>query len=366
MKIVAIAIAVMVAAQPLTPASRTLSPLRGARALEGLLPARRGEGGRRPDEGRTIETYIATLQRIRALVKAGNLNAARTEAQSIAGAEVTSPAGTFHADDALLKTIDAGSAARIDATIAELQRIQQPAKPAAPNPKLLDALAREEAVTSLREDGKVDTDVVDSSTLAAFSRHFRRAMEWITNKLSDFYDWLSSFWPKKSGDEKKPASMRGIVIAIAVVIVLLVLILAIEALRRSRRAPKELVQSMAPAASARDEDPLSRAANEWEIYAEKLAAAGRCREAIRAWYHAILVTLYGAAILHFRKGKTNWEYVASLSPALAWRRDFVEMTRRFESEWYGHDESSGGALDDCASLAKTILDSVRRGMRGAA
>ena len=62
-------------------------------------------------------------------------------------------------------------------------------------------------------------------------------------------------------------------------------------------------------ASQRDADPLSREQDEWEKYAAELAAAGRLREAIRAWYHAVLVGLFRAGLLHHHKGRTNWEYV---------------------------------------------------------
>src|SRR5207244_5595400 len=117
-------------------------------------------------------------------------------------------------------------------------------------------------------------------------------------------------------------------------------VLALEVVRRSRRRELVAVATSDPVASRADEDPLSRAANEWERYAAQLAAAGRIREAIRAWYHAVLVTLYGAGILHFRKGRTNWEYISTITPTIPWRGDFVKLTRRFEHEWYGSANSS--------------------------
>ena len=97
--------------------------------------------------------------------------------------------------------------------------------------------------------------------------------------------------------------------------IIVLVILAFEVVRRSRARQTEPVMASEPLSSKRDEDPLSRGASEWERYAAQLAAAGRLREAIRAWYHAVLVTLYGANILHYRKGRTNWEYVAGLAPA---------------------------------------------------
>jgi len=149
-------------------------------------------------------------------------------------------------------------------------------------------------------------------------------------------------------------------------IVLILAILAFEVIRRSRKRAAILVEESAPLTSTSDDDPLSRGANEWERYAAQLAAAGRFREAIRAWYHAVLVTLYGANILHYRKGRTNWEYVAGVGPEHAWRARFIEITRLFEHEWYGSDDSSGDALDECAAAARDVLLAVRRANREAA
>ena len=130
--------------------------------------------------------------------------------------------------------------------------------------------------------------------------------------------------------------MTALVIALAAVLA----VLGLLALRR-RGAPAAFpAPAAAPAPPARDDDPLSRRAGEWEVYARELAAAGRCREAVRAWYHAVLVALYQQGALHHRKGRTNWEYVAAVPPEAAWRPAFAALTRRFEREWYGSDRSS--------------------------
>jgi len=148
---------------------------------------------------------------------------------------------------------------------------------------------------------------------------------------------------------------------VTIVIVIVIALLAFEVIRRSKRSDGSTVATSEPVGSKRDEDPLSRGATEWERYAAQLAAAGRYREAIRAWYHAVLVTCYSAGVLHFRKGRTNWEHAARLGPDAPYRPAFLDITRRFDREWYGRDESSREALDDCADLARTILESVRAG-----
>ena len=142
-----------------------------------------------------------------------------------------------------------------------------------------------------------------------------KVFEWIAEKLADFFDWLKRFWPDIKMPKQTPtAGMRWIVGAVVGLIALVIGILAFEVIRRSKRRPADIAVESEPASSSRDADPMSRGASEWERYAAQLAAAGRIREAIRAWYHAVLVTLYGAGVLTFRKGRTNWEYIASLRP----------------------------------------------------
>jgi hypothetical protein len=160
--------------------------------------------------------------------------------------------------------------------------------------------------------------------------------------------------------------MRWIVTAVVGLIVLAIIVLAIEVTRRALRGKVEPPLASEPSSSQRDEDPTSRETSEWERYAGQLATSGRFREAIRAWYHAVLVACYGAAILSYRKGRTNWEYIASLAPSIAWRPEFIRLTQRFEQEWYGSEQSSSEALEECSRRARRILDAVRRMQKGAA
>jgi hypothetical protein len=111
--------------------------------------------------------------------------------------------------------------------------------------------------------------------------------------------------------------------------------------------------------SRRDENPLSREASGWEEHARELAAERRFREAIRAWYHAVLVALFQAGLLHHQKGRTNWEYVARLDPRLGWRPGFVALTRLFDREWYGRRACDAAALAECAREARGVLVAVR-------
>jgi Domain of unknown function (DUF4129) len=312
-----------------------------------------------PPHSRTLPQYIAALQGLRA-------NPA--EATALIGSEIDSPAGRFHADDALLGAIarkDKDAQTRLDATIAALQQTSATTTTNTDR-QLLERLRREEQADELRRGGEVALPEETNATLLhRIAEWVRKGFEWLGEKIVDFFEWLSKWWPKSGRRDVRPRGLGGVpflVTALTIAIVAMLAVLALEVLRRSRKEGAPELAASDPIASRRDEDPLSRGANEWERYAAQLAAAGRIREAIRAWYHAVLVTCYGAGVLHFRKGRTNWEYVSLLRADVAWRPLFIELTRRFEREWYGRDESTPEALDDCARRARGILDALHRGV----
>jgi len=319
--------------------------------------------------GRSIGDYVAALHSIRAHLASNNLAAAQTQAATLKGAEITWPGGTFHTDDTLLDAIANAKRAdrelllRIDVTLDELHR--SGVANASVDPKLLKQVAAEQEVPELVKGGEIPTKLErDVPLFERIVQSLGEMLEWIGKKLRKLLEWIVDLFPSaRRGDPGATFGMRWIVITVAILIVIAIIILAFEVTRRSKRAKPEVAESE-PLRSKRDEDPLSRGASEWERYAAQLAAAGRFREAIRAWYHAVLVTCYSAGVLHFRKGRTNWEYISLLAPSLAWRPELIQLTRRFEREWYGVNESTEDALEECSDRARGILDAIHR--RGAA
>jgi hypothetical protein len=265
----------------------------------------------------TLADYLSRLARIRGEL-VSDLPAAQNEARALLTATVQSPAGGFQADTSLFAAIASGKApidlaiqSRLDATLTAL-RASAPVSAAASrpaDPALVERLRRNEKATELQRGGEVfATNVEETSALKRAIQWIGKAYHWLVDLLGRIYDWMRKLWPSepaKEGALPTTAGLPWMVTAVVILIVVLLVILAFEVIRRSRKAAAPPVAESEPVSSERDDDPLSRASNEWERYAEELAAAGRNREAIRAWYHAVLVTLFSAAILHFRKGRTN-------------------------------------------------------------
>lgn len=229
----------------------------------------------------------------------------------------------------------------------------------APDPKLLEKIRAREALAALPQGGRLP-EVQDGSLFAALAGFIEPIAQAINDFFTKIWDWLLDllFSSRSSG-----GSMVGLnLVVVTVLVVALALVLGWvgwRVLRRRRRGAVPAVAGPAPLPPAADDDPLSREANEWERYARELAAAGRAREAIRAWYHAVLVALYRAGTLHYRKGRTNWEYVSAVPPGTGWRSGFVEITRHFEREWYGRDQSTPEALRESEEMALALLSAVR-------
>jgi hypothetical protein len=306
-----------------------------------------------------IAEYIAKLERIDALLAANQRDLAKNEALTLTG-EVEWAKGTFEADASLRADVERGERARLVATIAELRRATGMSAAQADR-KLLEQIAAEQEPPELPKGGEIATKLDrDIPLLERIAKSIEAMLEWVRTKLRQLFDWLMDLLPRRRNAAGQPtAGLHWIVWAVVASILLVILYLAIDVLRRSRaRGPVE-VETSAPIGSKQDEDPLSRGATEWERYAADLANAGRFREAIRAWYHAVLVTCYAAGILHFRKGRTNWEYIASLAPSLEWRPDAIELTRHFEQEWYGALHSTRDAYDACSERARDVLTALR-------
>ncbi len=319
--------------------------------------------------------YVARLAVVRDALAGGRFEEAGTTAAALDGvAQISRGNNSFEPDHALLRSAQEAAnkrardfvvIGRLSSTIEAFGGSDVESDAKSTDPALLERIRIREKAGELMRGGEIKELPQTSPTLLdEIARIFGKIIDWLAEKLEKLFDWLGKLWPKAREDEKGK-SFLGVPVVVWIVTVLIVttvLLLATYVLRRSKRRAAAVVSTQV-AASERDADPLSRESNEWERYAAELTAAGRLREAIRAWYHAVLMTLYRSGVLHYRKGVTNWEYVRALSPAFEWRPVFISMTRLFDREWYGRRETTEEALESCAADARQILVAIRQGGR---
>lgn len=328
--------------------------------------------------------YRRRLIEIRGHLGRGEWEAARQQAQRLAGQRVAfgrDAADELEPDLSVLRPL-AGARDRAAASKAALPLARLivalrdgpeaaadaggPSSPAAApaampraDAALLERLRRSQELAAIAAGGSLpDPGVGGDGVLDAVRNFLRPPARLLASLWDGFRDWLVRWLRRllEGAQGRRPAfGLRGVVF-LAVLLALAMLAAVVQAVRRrQRRRQPAAVTPAAMTGPPQDDDPLSRAAGQWESYARDLAAEGRFREAIRAWYHAVLVTLYQRGIVHYRKGRTNWEYLATIPPAASWRPALVEMTRHFEREWYGRDRSSPEALADSQTLARRLL-----------
>lgn len=299
-----------------------------------------------------LASYRARLERIDSLLAEGNRDRAAADAKTLLGDTVRAGAEDLAPDEWTLAPIARGDPhrARLRGLLVAL-RARESGSPRVDR-ALLERVRKAQAERE-RGGGEIGPlPVEEVSFVVQLGLWAKGALRWIGRRLLDLLDWFLKLFPKGPGDAGATFRQLTRVVLIGVGVIL-VLVLAL-ALASAQRGPPRL-EKVRSTGAAKDEDPLSRTASGWEARASELAREGRAREAIRAWYHAILVRSYAAGILHYRRGRTNWEYMRALSPQVAWRPQFEDLTRRFDVEWYGHAESSPEALSDFATTAQTIL-----------
>lgn len=312
-----------------------------------------------------VAAYQERLAGIDARLRGGDWVGARTEARELLDDRIAYGDETLEPDLSILRPLadapnaDAARAAapRLARLVEELAETRATAPPPS-DPAVLEEVRARQAVAELPQGGQLPKK--RTSLLETIGEVLEPFARWVREAWESFLEWLADLFPD---EERKPVFLGMDLATVVTIVVILCAALAAwlgwRAFRNRRRRGAPVVAESAPPPPATDDDPLSRGASEWERYAAELAAAGRFREAIRAWYHAVLVHLFRRGALHYRKGRTNWEYVAALAPGYAWRPDFIELTRCFEREWYGRDASEAEALREAEDRSRTLLSSLR-------
>jgi hypothetical protein len=311
----------------------------------------------------SVGEYAAALEEIAADVRGGRLDLARTAARDLERTEVAWAGELLAPDPIVLAGVvgaNDGAAARralprLDRLAKDLRAVSGDAAPVMrePSPRVLDGLAPPE---DPQKGGTVTPPrLPEVSVPQRAADAILAAWDVVVRWWRAFWDWLESLVPARVRPQGDARGVARVAVIFTVVAIVLLVVLAVRAARGRRAAP---AQESVLQDSAADEDPLSRETSEWERHARELAAALRFREAIRAWYHAVLTALFRRGELHYRKGRTNWEYVAGLSPQLAWRGGFIALTRQFDREWYGRRTSDREAHEACAHQARLILDAI--------
>ncbi|MBI3855062.1 MAG: DUF4129 domain-containing protein [Planctomycetes bacterium] len=313
-----------------------------------------------------LAEYRDRLRAIQEALDRKDLDGVRARAGELRSRRVRHGGAVFDADETVLGPLADGAAdagVRLRALRAQLESLDGGAPPGAPDGALLERLRLEEEELARSPDRAVGGPRLHAPEVPrSLSDRVLEILEAFGKLIDRFLKWLLRlFFSGGGGKAPEAPSTRYLVAGLVLAVLGTLAVVAVLALRRRHRGPELEARSEAPARSGEDDDPLSRSATEWERFAAELMKSGRFREAIRAWYHALLVSLFRAGALHYRKDRTNWEYAYALPSTVGWRAGFVEATRTFEQEWYGRRDTPAETAEMYQERARQMLDAVHEG-----
>ena len=311
-----------------------------------------------------VESYRETLDAIAARLDAGDTARAAELASGLEGERIDWEGEPLLPDSALLAAIAHSRGTEVrpaqDALRAALhEKTGTTAEVTTDDRRTLERLGRERVEARLSTlPGMPEVGIPWGERIGQW---LSSAARWVGRKIVALVRWLKRWWgpterPLPSA-EAVTSLAQGVLVVVGIVAVLLVGLAVVALLRR--RAPRVEPAAATPASSA-DADPTSRDEPAWRARAEALAAEGRHREAICAFYHALLVRCFQTGALHSRRGTTNREYARTLDTRVAWAPEFDELTLRFDLEWYGHDSSTATAFRDFSERTEVLIGRLGR------
>ncbi len=299
------------------------------------------------------QDYRARLEQLAAAIDADQLPAATALSADLATQHVTWDGTVLPTDPRIHAALIAGQPGtarhRISQVLDTVDAMPHHAA-AIVDQAALAAIAKRQQAAQLAAGGTLgELNLHQPEQLKPLAERIHDAWEWLGSLWRDFWDWVRWLFgsdPHQTKAEGGSSTTTWVAIGLGVILLLVIVL----ALRRSPPPRVESTTAPLPLDAATDQDPRSRAADEWIRHARALAAEGRQREAVRAWYHALLVTCWARGHLHHRTGRTNWEYAVTLAAALPWSGRFRDLTARFDRTWYGGQEDATYAADAEAIL----------------
>jgi hypothetical protein len=162
--------------------------------------------------------------------------------------------------------------------------------------------------------------------------------------LSEFVQWLTSFWPAPPAPAAAPSGMESVAFVLRIVLYAgLAVLLAFLVFKIAPRLFPHLRRAGKPRSKRRiilgEEIQEDEAAADLFSQAERLAREGDLRGAIRKGYIALLCDLSDRRILGLARHKTNRDYVADVRSRRDLHARMRSVTEMFERHWYGSQRS---------------------------
>ena len=187
-----------------------------------------------------------------------------------------------------------------------------------------------------------------------------------------FWKWVGRMLEKlfKQRDDKDPVDVNGnglsigagmaqiITYGLVALAACVVLILVYRLMTQQR--PGEAEPDAGGAGGAGDGaneelNALAKPAWVWSDEADRLAAAGRFREAIRSLYLALLASMHRRGAIDYHPALSNWDYCDHFRGEQTELPPFRELTLRFDFGWYGRLGADADGYGQFRALCGPLL-----------
>lgn len=218
--------------------------------------------------------------------------------------------------------------------------------------------ARERAATPVRDADRAKAAAarIKANPLYRESNE-RQESNWLYNALERFARLFRFQRPDVDVPTPNPGWMQGLIYVAWGLLGLLLLVFAWFAVRHFRWRRKQSRKAKA----VLEEDEPERTLDEWLELADRYAAEGKVREAVRCLYLSCLLKFDERGIARFVRGETNWEHLRRIesSPRKPDGLDFRTATQHFDRVWYGFHVRGTIDIEEFRAMYQALNERLR-------
>ena len=194
-----------------------------------------------------------------------------------------------------------------------------------------------------------------------------RGLKAVLNWIDKLINWLIDRLPtpedqRSSPDENWITSVRIVVIVLLIGLLCALVYILWRSWKRRKNAPAEVTASAVESTPDLEDENTTAddlPANRWLELARELTEKGSLRQAIRAFYLAILADLAAHELITIEKFKSNREYEIELRRRAHQKEGLLSAFSKsravFERVWYGMYKISRPDLDRYAAIQKRLM-----------
>ncbi len=188
---------------------------------------------------------------------------------------------------------------------------------------------------------------------------------WLGKALENLFekigDWFSNMFKSKESSPSIGGLGAGEFIIQGIIVILIAILIGFLIFMIAQIRLKKKSSIVGEEGLVSDEE-AKRSADQWIREADRLAADGLFREAIRCLYLACLIRMDEQRVLRFERHETNWEHLLRFRdlPTKPGGFDLLPATQKFDLAWYGLVPQAQSDVDWFKEEYQQLLNGLRQ------